>query len=56
FIIPKMHNAAHTQQCTLSLTLVDRVDGEQIERGWADLGPMVKPTRMMAPGKRHSVL
>ncbi|KAJ6450547.1 hypothetical protein C8R47DRAFT_1230242 [Mycena vitilis] len=77
-----MHNAAHTQQCTLvfdytrcpfdpvhseaeaelarlwqeSLTLVDRVDGEQIERGWADLVPMVKPTRMMASGKRHSVL
>jgi hypothetical protein len=61
FGIPKFHLPAHGPKCwsMYSLNFLSgwaRVDGEGIERFWADTNPLATSTREMAPGSRHDFL
>ncbi|KAJ7468406.1 hypothetical protein B0H11DRAFT_1732318 [Mycena galericulata] len=61
FVIPKMHIHSHTLACQIlfALTLLvgaAQVDGEAIERSWANIGGVASNTLDMGPGSRHDVL
>ncbi|KAJ6486564.1 hypothetical protein C8R47DRAFT_1128815, partial [Mycena vitilis] len=45
-----------TQSLTIGQEPHSHVDGEQIERGWADLAACADSTRMMGPRRRHAAV
>ncbi|KAJ6503457.1 hypothetical protein C8R47DRAFT_1250446 [Mycena vitilis] len=45
-----------TRALTIGQEPRSHVDGEQVERAWADLAPVAASTRMMPPGRRHDAV
>ncbi|KAJ7808072.1 hypothetical protein B0H14DRAFT_2380861, partial [Mycena olivaceomarginata] len=61
FVIPKLHIYGHKLLCQLYFSLnftpgAVRIDGEGIERPWANIGPVATSTREMGPGSHHDTL
>ncbi|KAJ6567649.1 hypothetical protein DFH09DRAFT_1314164 [Mycena vulgaris] len=61
FVIPKMHIHSHTMACQLLFSLnflvgAGQMDGEGIERPWANIGGVATSTREQGPGFRHNTL
>ena len=61
FVIPMFHIIAHVDKCQTRHSLhyqplMARTDGENIERGWANLNAMSMPTKEMSPGSCHDTL
>ena len=61
FLVPKFHLPAHIASCQWSYSFnwtkgVGRTDGEEPERGWANLNPAASSTKDMGPGHRRDTL
>ncbi|KAI6156579.1 hypothetical protein BKA82DRAFT_4325506 [Pisolithus tinctorius] len=61
FLVPKFHLPAHIASCQWSFSFnwtkgVGRTDGEEPERGWANLNPAASSTKTMGPGHRRDTL
>lgn len=55
FLVPKFHLPAHVASCQWSFSFnwtkgVGRTDGEEPERGWANLNPAASSMKNMGPG------
>ncbi|KAJ6493371.1 hypothetical protein C8R45DRAFT_1053016 [Mycena sanguinolenta] len=61
FVIPKLHIYSHKLLCRLFYSLnytpgSARINGEGIERPWANIGPVATSMREMGPGSWHDTL
>ncbi|KIM62429.1 hypothetical protein SCLCIDRAFT_24966 [Scleroderma citrinum Foug A] len=61
FLVPKFHLPAHVTSCQWSFSFnwtkgVGRTDGEEPERGWANLNAAASSTKEMGPGHCPSIL
>ena len=61
FLVPKFHLPAHIASCQWSFSFnwmkgVGRTDGEEPERGWANLNAAASSTKDMGPGHRRDTL
>jgi len=61
FLVPKFHLPAHIPSCQWSFSFnwskgVGRTDGEEPERGWANLNPAASSTKDMGPGHCRDTL
>ena len=61
FLVPKFHLPAHITSCQWSFSFnwmkgVGRTDGEEPERGWANLNAAALSTKDMGPGHRRDTL
>ncbi|KAJ7595933.1 hypothetical protein C8J56DRAFT_1001776 [Mycena floridula] len=61
WVIPKLHILGHKVACQLAFNLnymlgAARMDGEGVERPWANIGPVATSTREMGPGHHHDTL
>ncbi|KZT50016.1 hypothetical protein CALCODRAFT_445064, partial [Calocera cornea HHB12733] len=61
FVVPKMHEYAHRENCRYTFSLswktgAARVDGEGVERTWAEHNQLSGSTKEMNPGHRRDCL
>ncbi|KIM60068.1 hypothetical protein SCLCIDRAFT_26859 [Scleroderma citrinum Foug A] len=61
FLVPKFHLPAHITSCQWSFSFnwtkgIGRTDGEEPERGWANLNAAALSTKEMGPGHRQDTL
>ncbi|KAI6041640.1 hypothetical protein EDC04DRAFT_2867093 [Pisolithus marmoratus] len=61
FLVPKFHLPTHISSCQWSFSFnwtkgVGRTDGEEPERGWANLNAAASSTKDMGPGHRRDTL
>ena len=61
FLVPKFHLPAHIPSCQWSFSFnwtkgVGQTDGEEPERGWANLNAAASSTKEMGPGHHRDTL
>ena len=61
FLVPKFHLPAHIASCQWAFSFnwtkgVRRTDGEEPERGWANINAAASSTKDMGPGHRRDTL
>jgi len=61
FLVPKFHLPAHIASCQWAFSFnwtkgVGRTDGEEPERGWANINAAASSTKDMGPGHRRDTL
>ena len=61
FLVPKFHLPAHITSCQWAFSFnwtkgVGRTDGEEPERGWANINAAASSTKDMGPGHRRDTL